>query len=244
MTISNPTRIAGPYIGATGTLATFPFAFKVFAAADLDVIKSTVSTGVEATLALTTDYTVSLNSDQNSNPRRQHHAGRGEPRVRVQPPRSPRTSRTLQPTDLTNQGGFYPEVINDSLDRSTIQIQQIADDVTRSIQGADLGRNGRAMVLPPAAQRIGKYLAFDASGAAVRGYRDWRGRQPCAPTSPRAAALRSVGFSPTGKPVCRHRSGRHRGDRHGSRDHRWRFGNRVHAGRNRLRGAHGAGEAP
>jgi len=67
MTISSTTRIAGPFIG-NGTASAFPFTFKVFAATDLDVIKLTVSTGTESTLVLTTDYTVSLNGDQNSNP--------------------------------------------------------------------------------------------------------------------------------------------------------------------------------
>jgi hypothetical protein len=40
--------------------------------------------------------------------------------------------QNLQPTDLTNQGGFYPEVINDALDRATIQIQQLEEKVDRS----------------------------------------------------------------------------------------------------------------
>jgi len=38
----------------------------------------------------------------------------------------------LQPTDLTNQGGFYPEVITDALDRATIQIQQLQEGLDRA----------------------------------------------------------------------------------------------------------------
>jgi hypothetical protein len=37
-----------------------------------------------------------------------------------------------QQTDLTNQGGFYPEVINDALDKATIQIQQLKENVDRA----------------------------------------------------------------------------------------------------------------
>jgi hypothetical protein len=34
---------------------------------------------------------------------------------------------------LTNNGGFYPSVINDALDRLTILVQQIAETITRSV---------------------------------------------------------------------------------------------------------------
>jgi len=194
MTISSPVRIAGPYIGA-GTLATFSFPFKVFAAADLDVIKLTVSTGVQTTLALTTDYTVSLNADQNSNP--------GGSITLVAGNLASGFNLTitsdienLQPTDLTNQGGFYPEVINDALDRATIQIQQVSDDVVRSLQ-APTSDGTISMTLPPTAQRIGKYLAFDAAGApsvATGTGADINLRTDLAASG--GAAL--VGFSPTG----------------------------------------------
>jgi hypothetical protein len=131
MTISSTTRIAGPFIG-NGTASAFPFTFKVFAATDLDVIKLTVSTGTESTLVLTTDYTVTLNGDQNSNPG-------GTVTLTAGALASGFTLTitsdiaNLQPTDLTNQGGFYPEVITDSLDRATIQIQQIADIGDRTL---------------------------------------------------------------------------------------------------------------
>ena len=62
MTISSTTRLA-TFTG-NGSASNFPFSFKVFEAADLSVLKLTVATGAIATLALTTDYTVSLNTDQ------------------------------------------------------------------------------------------------------------------------------------------------------------------------------------
>jgi hypothetical protein len=69
----------------------------------------------------------------------------------------------LQPTDLTNQGGFYPEVITDALDRATIQIQQISDigDRTLKIPISDGALN---MELPTAASRANSFLAFGATG--------------------------------------------------------------------------------
>jgi hypothetical protein len=161
MTISSTTRIAGPFIG-NGTASAFPFTFKVFAATDLDVIKLTVSTGTEATLVLTTDYTVALNGDQNSNPG-------GTVTLTAGALASGFTLTitsdiaNLQPTDLTNQGGFYPEVITDSLDRATIQIQQIADigDRTLKIPISDGTLN---MELPTKTERANSFLSFDANG--------------------------------------------------------------------------------
>jgi hypothetical protein len=161
MTISSTTRIAGPFIG-NGTASAFPFTFKVFAATDLDVIKLTVSTGTESTLVLTTDYTVSLNGDQNSNPG-------GTVTLTAGALASGFTLTitsdiaNLQPTDLTNQGGFYPEVITDSLDRATIQIQQIADigDRTLKIPISDGTLN---MELPTKTERANSFLSFDANG--------------------------------------------------------------------------------
>lgn len=132
MTISSTNRKAGPYIG-NGTAATFAFSFKVFQASDLEVVKLTVSTSTETTLALTTDYTVTLNADQNSN------AGGSITLVAGALAAGYNLVITsdianLQQTDLTNQGGFYPEVITQALDRATIQIQQLQEGLNRAAQ--------------------------------------------------------------------------------------------------------------
>ena len=161
MTISSTTRIAGPFIG-NGTASAFPVAFKVFTAGDIDVVRLNTSTGVETTLVLTTDYTVALNIDQDSNP--------GGTVTLVAGPLATGFTLTitsdianLQPTDLTNQGGFYPEVITDSFDRATIQIQQMAGDVSRSIK-APISDGSPDMELPAASVRANTFLAFDANG--------------------------------------------------------------------------------
>lgn len=160
MTISSTIRKAGPFIG-NGTASSFPFSFKVFQASDLDVVRLLVSSGVSSTLTLITDYTVTLNQDQDSNP--------GGTVTLVSGPLATGYTLTmtsdlpnLQPTDLTNQGGFYPEVINDALDRSTIQIQQLADQVGRSLKFS-FAESGGDPTLPALAQRQGKLLAFDAT---------------------------------------------------------------------------------
>lgn len=129
MTINSNTRKAGPFVG-NGVTTTFPFTFKVFAAADLLVVRVNTTTNVETTLVLGTDYSVTLNAEQNSSP--------GGNVVLTSPLATGNNMvitsdiQNLQPTDLTNQGGFYPDVINDALDRATIQIQQLQEGVDRS----------------------------------------------------------------------------------------------------------------
>ncbi len=162
MTISSTVRIAGPFTG-NGVTTTFPFTYKVFDAADVQVVQMTISTGVETTLTIVTDYNITLNGDQDSNP------GGNIVLVTALLALYTLTATSnianLQPTDLTNQGGFYPEVITDALDRAAIQIQQINDDVTRSIKAPlsdDLTTLN--MTLPIVADRINKLLAFGATG--------------------------------------------------------------------------------
>ncbi|WP_146120214.1 hypothetical protein [Paraburkholderia sp. BL21I4N1] len=67
-----------------------------------------------------------------------------------------------QETDITNSGGFYPEVIEDMVDRATIQIQQVAEVASRAIVYTEA--ESTSPVLPPAAVRANTVLGFDASG--------------------------------------------------------------------------------
>ena len=66
MTISSDIRTAGPFTG-TGLVSVYPFAFKVFAAAEV-VATSNNTSGVLTTLTQPTHYTVTLNSNQNTSP--------------------------------------------------------------------------------------------------------------------------------------------------------------------------------
>ncbi len=45
-----------------------------------------------------------------------------------------RTVPYTQETEISNQGGFQPNVIEEQLDRIVMQIQQLADDVVRSVK--------------------------------------------------------------------------------------------------------------
>lgn len=130
MTISTENRKAGPYTG-NGSTTSFPFSFKVFTTADVLVVRTNLS-ATETTLTLGTDYTVTLNSNQDSN------AG-----GTVNLPTALTSGflltiasqvSYLQQVDLTNQGGFYPTVINAALDKLTIFTQQLKEQVNRAVK--------------------------------------------------------------------------------------------------------------
>ena len=196
MTISSTVRIAGPYIGS-GAATVFPFAFKVFSAAEMQVAKLNTTSNVEIILVLNTDYTVQLNGDQNGTP----GGTITLPAVLASGYNLTITSdiANLQPTDLTNQGGFYPEVITDALDRATIQIQQL-DQNSRAIK-IPLSDGVLDMTTPVVAARQGKYLAFDSLGlpvASVGTGNDSALRTDLADASASLAGSRLSGFRQTG----------------------------------------------
>ena len=160
MTISTTIRKA-TFTG-DGSQTIFPFAFKVFTTADLLAVQAVAATGVETALALTTHYTVALNADQNASPG-------GNLTMLVAPPTG--TSLTLtsavaptQGTDLTNQGGFYPAVITNALDKLTVLVQQNVEKLARAFT-LPLS-DTTSPVLPGVAARADRLLAFDpATGA-------------------------------------------------------------------------------
>lgn len=158
MTISSATRQAGPYFGDDVTLA-FPFAFKVFSASDLQIIK-TDPTGAET--VLTTGFSTSLNADQNANPGGTVTLSS----VLSSGYKLTLTSNVaaLQSTDLTNQGGFYPAVITNALDRLTILVQQILNGLGRSLK-FPISDSAVSTTLPTVAARANRVLGFDTSGA-------------------------------------------------------------------------------
>jgi hypothetical protein len=130
VTVPATARRAGPFLG-TGAITALPFTFKVFEPADLVVTKTT-ATGIETLLELTTDYTVTLNPDQDSTP-----GGTITPAV------APTTSESLtltsglqyeQTLDLLGGGKFSPKSIEDAFDRTVIQIQQLAEENARTIK--------------------------------------------------------------------------------------------------------------
>ena len=126
---SDSTRKAGPFTG-TGAIVPLPFSFKVFTAADVLVIRTDLS-GIESTLALGTDYSVSLNTNQDSNP-----GGTVTPLIAPSVGYLTTLSSqvaAIQSVILTNTGGFFPTVLNDAMDRLTILVQQLKEQMSRAV---------------------------------------------------------------------------------------------------------------
>lgn len=68
-----------------------------------------------------------------------------------------------QLTDLINQGGYYPAVVEGMGDTLEMQIQQVAGELVNVIRFPVVDPNSNA-TLPAAAARAGRYLAFDGNG--------------------------------------------------------------------------------
>lgn len=161
MSISSTTRKAGPYLG-NGSTTVFSFTFKVFQASDLKVIL-TDTAGVDSTLILGANYTVSLNANQDTTPG-------GSVTLLAAPPSGAKVTLTsavpiLQPMVLTNSGGFYPEVLNDSADRQVIIAQQQQDQLDRAIT-IPITTGGVSTEAPkPEANKV---LAWNAAGTGLQ----------------------------------------------------------------------------
>ena len=168
MTINSTTRKTNPFTG-NGSAHTFPFTFKVFTDADIVVKKLEASTSIETTLTLglNNDYIVTLNSDQNSNPGGSVTLKSGGNNSNLASGFSLVITSdvdALQGTDLTNQGGFFPEVINDALDKAIIIHQQQQTELDRSIRFSLTNTIGSLEITENAAARANKVLGFDNLG--------------------------------------------------------------------------------
>ncbi|WP_308904355.1 tail fiber protein [Neisseria subflava] len=129
MTIERESRRSDVYLG-DGSSTALPFGFKVFLPTEIAVVLN--EGGVERTLSHGHGCTVSLNAEQDVQP-----GGT----VRLDTPLPPGSKavvlsnvRPLQQVDLTNQGGFYPDVLNAVHDRLTMLIQQLMELQARTPQ--------------------------------------------------------------------------------------------------------------
>ena len=166
MTINSTIRKTNLFVG-NGSASTFPFTFKVFTASEIVVVRVTTATSTETTLALQTDYTVTLNPDQNSNPGGNITLVSGGVAQNLATGFNLIITSDVQPTqgtDLTNQGGFFPEVINDALDKAIILHQQQQEILDRSIRFSLTNTIGSLEIAQDANARANKILGFDSAG--------------------------------------------------------------------------------
>ena len=160
MTISSSTRTVA--FTGNGLASVFAFAFKVFAATDLMVVVADTS-GNQTTKILNTDYSVSLNADQNGSPGGSITLTAGALATGYTLVITTNVPNT-QGTDLSNGGGFYPEVITTALDRLTVLVQQLQAQLNRALLIPIADPSTVSGSLPPATTRAGMFLTFDANG--------------------------------------------------------------------------------
>ncbi len=152
------------YVG-NGATTVYPYTFRIFANGDL-VVTQTTAAGVESTLTLDVDYTVSGagsasggnvtlttalpgdGTDENSS------------KLTIR-----RVLAATQSTDLRSQGKVQAEVIERALDRAVMLVQQALDRANRclSLPESEAGTDATT-ILPPLEERKGMAAGWDATG--------------------------------------------------------------------------------
>jgi hypothetical protein len=157
MTISSSTRRAGPY-DCDGVDTTFNFAFKVFSASDVKVTLTSPA-GVENVIS---SYSVTLNPDQDATP------GGFITTVAIYGVGNKITisgaSVETQETAIPNAGGFFPKVIEAALDKLTILVQQLREELGRSIKLPVSSAFSNLSLPEPSSAR---FLRWNLSGTAL-----------------------------------------------------------------------------
>lgn len=134
MTVSFNTNKAGPYVGNDSTTSFSFTGIKVFDKDDIVVVKTT-DAGVESTLTRGSDYTVTLNADQDASPGGSiTYPLSGDPLSTDEYLTIFRVIAERQEDDITNLGGFYPEIIENMADRSTMMAQQHHEKLNRTLR--------------------------------------------------------------------------------------------------------------
>lgn len=155
MTVSSTTA-RQTYIG-DGSLATYPYNFRIFDAGDLVLVKRNTSTGSETPMFLGVDYTVT-GAGSYSGGTFTLTAGVLAAGYTVA---AYRELDLLQQTDLRNQGYFLAETHERVFDRLVMADQQLQDQLNRSLRLPDSEAGGSTFKLPTLELRRGKQLAFD-----------------------------------------------------------------------------------
>ena len=172
MTVSSSTTKVS--LSANGTQHSFAYTFKIFAAADLEVIVRT-SAGTETVQTNNTNYIVTgagnanggnvlfkfntgTSSDAHYDASTDHRPASGTTVII-------RRKLTLtQGTDYVENDPFPAAAHEDALDRLTMVTQQIQEEVDRSIKASTGNTFSGATFTLSATDRANKIFAFDSSG--------------------------------------------------------------------------------
>jgi hypothetical protein len=158
MTVSS-TTVKNSYSG-NGSTTVFAYTYRIFADSDLQVIIRSAS-GTETTKTITTHYTVAGAGDANGGS------------VTFTVGNVPTATETVvlrrevpqtQAIDYIANDPFPAESHEEGLDRATMNIQQLQEEVDRSIKLSRTNTMTSTEFTVDAADRANKILAFDATG--------------------------------------------------------------------------------
>lgn len=149
------------YTGS-GTTSVFAYPFKIFESSDLEVTQTLTSTGVETTLALTTGYTVSgVGEATGGNITLVAGVLATGYTLAIR-----RVLDLVQETDIRNLGEYYPELHENQFDKLVMLVQQLQEQVGRSLK-LPKQKVGSAANSTLPGLIASKYVGFNASGGIV-----------------------------------------------------------------------------
>jgi len=157
MTVSSTTT-KNSYAGDSSTVA-FSYTFKIFDEDDIAVILRDNATATETVQSITTNYTVSGVGN----------AGGGTVTFVTAPATGKtvllrRESAQTQATDYTPNDPFPAEAHEDALDKLTFLVQEVQEELDRSIKLSRTNTIASTEFAVGAADRANKILAFDTNG--------------------------------------------------------------------------------
>lgn len=166
MTISSTTTKNGPYVGNSAATS-FSFTFKVFTKTEITVTKTT--SDVDSVLTLDSDYSVSLNSDQNNNPGGTiTYPITGSPMTADSSLVISRNVAFTQGTDLLNAGNWNPDSVENMADKAMMAAQQLSEQLGRCLSIPIVSSDGVDTSLP--APQANKFFAWNSLANALVPY--------------------------------------------------------------------------
>ena len=145
--------------GFTPSVSIYTFPFPFLSRSDIKVI-ATDSEGNDTTLILGTDYTVSYPGDSGAVTLVGDLSGKGWEKLTIL-----REISLTQTTDLDNGQSMDAVTVESSLDRLLMQIQQVAEQVERSMKvSVSDGSVPPEVHIPDEDKRKNTFLGFDGNG--------------------------------------------------------------------------------
>lgn len=163
MTVSS-TSSSVTYSG-NGVTTVFPYAFPI-PTEDGVVVTITNSSGAQTVIVPPTYSITGIGSESGGNVT---YTGGGTPLPIGSFITIERDLPLVQLTDIGNQSGYYPEVIEQALDYLTMLIQQVNSIFGRAIVAPITDSPSINLTLPPAAARANKSLLFGTDGGVLAG---------------------------------------------------------------------------